>query len=82
MLVFIFLSKNIHLNNMEAKKKVENLIKGYLKRSGTHLHPNKEVGEAVAKGLEKNIEETGKPLCPCRFYPDKKEREETRKKRD
>jgi ferredoxin-thioredoxin reductase catalytic chain len=29
------------------------------------------VTEAVVIGLAANIEEVGRPLCPCNFYPDK-----------
>ena len=28
---------------------------------------------AVVLGLAQNVDEIGRPLCPCRFYPDKKE---------
>ena len=27
--------------------------------------------ELVVEGLARHIEEVGKPLCPCNFYPDK-----------
>ncbi|MGD9727324.1 MAG: ferredoxin-thioredoxin reductase catalytic domain-containing protein [Nitrospiraceae bacterium] len=45
--------------------------KGYAEKSGTAFHPNHAVTEAVVKGLAANVDELGKPLCPCNFYPDK-----------
>ncbi len=46
--------------------------KGYAEKSGTTFHPNHAVTEAVVKGLAANVDELGKPLCPCNFYSDKK----------
>ena len=46
--------------------------KGYAEKSGTVFHPNQAVTDAVVKGLAANVDELGKPLCPCNFYPDKK----------
>jgi ferredoxin-thioredoxin reductase catalytic chain len=45
--------------------------KGYAEKSGTAFHPNHAVTEAVVNGLAANVDELGKPLCPCNFYPDK-----------
>lgn len=45
----------------------------YAEKSGTHFHPGEGVTESVVLGLAANIEEVGRPLCPCRFYPDKVE---------
>ena len=42
------------------------------KKRGTTFHPTPAVTEAVVKGLAANVDELGKPLCPCNFYPDKK----------
>ena len=46
--------------------------KKYAEKSGTSLHPDRSVTETVVMGLAKHIEEVGRPLCPCNFYPDKK----------
>ncbi len=46
--------------------------RGYAEKSGTTFHPNQAVTEAVVKGLAANVDELGKPLCPCNFYQDKK----------
>lgn len=53
--------------------RVEKLVTSFCNKSGTTTHPMKEVTEAVVLGLAQNIDEVGRPLCPCRFYPDKKE---------
>ncbi len=47
-------------------------VKKYWEKSGTFPHPDKEVTEAVVLGLAANIDQVGRPLCPCNFYPDKK----------
>ena len=52
--------------------RVEKLIASYTKKSGTVTHPDKPVTDAVHLGLAENLDELGKPLCPSRFYPDKK----------
>jgi ferredoxin-thioredoxin reductase catalytic chain len=48
-------------------------VENYCKKSGTTTHPDQKVTEAVVLGLARNLDELGRPLCPCRFYPDKKE---------
>jgi ferredoxin-thioredoxin reductase catalytic chain len=53
--------------------KVERLVDKFTEKSGTHTHPDGEVSKAVMLGLGKHLDELGKPLCPCRFYPDKTE---------
>ncbi|MDP6110657.1 MAG: ferredoxin-thioredoxin reductase catalytic domain-containing protein [Planctomycetota bacterium] len=58
--------------------RVEKLIAGYTRKSGTFTHPDKSVTDAVQLGLAENLDELGKPLCPCRFYPDKKAETEHR----
>jgi len=36
-------------------------------------HEDTSITESIVLGLAANLEELGKPLCPCRFYPDKAE---------
>jgi ferredoxin-thioredoxin reductase catalytic chain len=55
----------------KSLKRVEKFIASYCEKSGTTTHPDAEVTEAVAKGLAAHIDALGKPLCPCRCYPDK-----------
>jgi ferredoxin-thioredoxin reductase catalytic chain len=50
---------------------VERLIEGYARKSATTAQPDTALLDAVAFGLARNFDEVGKPLCPCRFYPDK-----------
>lgn len=52
-------------------QRMENLVDKFTTISGTYTHPDPAITEAVVLGLAKNIDELGKPLCPCRFYPDK-----------
>lgn len=53
--------------------RVRKLVDSYCKKSGTTTHPAKAVTESVVLGLAKNLDDLGRPLCPCRFYPDKKD---------
>lgn len=52
--------------------RINKFVKAYCEKSGTTTHPEAEVLEAVVLGLAANLDELGKPLCPCRFYKDKK----------
>jgi ferredoxin-thioredoxin reductase catalytic chain len=44
----------------------------YWEKTGTSPHPDTNVTDAVVTGLALHIDELGRPLCPCNFYPDKK----------
>jgi len=48
-------------------------------KSGTSLHPDRSVTETVVMGLASHLEELGRPLCPCNFYPDPKEEAKLRR---
>jgi len=52
--------------------RMRKFVAKYCEKSGTTLHPEPEVGESVILGLARNQDDLGRPLCPCRFYPDKK----------
>ncbi len=56
-----------------AIQKMRKFVEKYCEKSGTTTHPDPEVTEAVVLGLAHHHETLGKPLCPCRFYPDKAE---------
>jgi ferredoxin-thioredoxin reductase catalytic chain len=45
-------------------------VEHYSRKSGTYLHPQREITEYLVIGLAKHIDEVGRPLCPCNFYPD------------
>jgi len=54
-------------------QRIRKFVEKYCEKSGTTTHPDSDVTEAVVKGLAHHLDTLGKPLCPCRFYPDKKE---------
>ncbi len=56
----------------KSLKRMRTYVQKYWEKTGTSPHPDKEVTEAVVSGLAHNIDEVGRPLCPCNFYPDKK----------
>ena len=51
-------------------ERIEKLVRIYTEKSGTATHPDTAITEAVVEGLARNLENLGRPLCPCRFYPD------------
>ena len=53
--------------------KARKLVEKFTEKSGTTTHPDKEITESVVLGLAANIDQLGRPLCPCRFYPNKAE---------
>lgn len=55
----------------ESIKKMWNYSEKYAEKSGTHLHPDRSITEGVVLGLASNIDNFGRPLCPCNFYPRK-----------
>jgi ferredoxin-thioredoxin reductase catalytic chain len=52
--------------------KMTRYVEKYWEKTGTNAHPEPEVAKAVIMGLAANVEEVGRPLCPCNFYADKK----------
>ena len=60
----------------KSLKKMWNYAEKFAKKSGTHLHPDRSVTEAVVLGLASNVDEFGRPICPCNFYPAKDEKGE------
>jgi ferredoxin-thioredoxin reductase catalytic chain len=57
----------------QSRQRIRKFVEKYCEKSGTTTHPDASVLEAVEVGLAKHLDTLGKPLCPCRFYPDKKE---------
>jgi ferredoxin-thioredoxin reductase catalytic chain len=57
----------------DSLQRIEKLVKTYNGKSGTSVHPEPEVTRSVVDGLAMHLDELGRPLCPCRFYPDKTE---------
>lgn len=54
-------------------KKIELYVTKYREKSGTCGHSDASVTEGIVLGLAQNLDEVGRPLCPCNFYPNKKE---------
>jgi ferredoxin-thioredoxin reductase catalytic chain len=52
-------------------RKMWRFVEAFAEKSGTHLHPQREVTEYLVIGLARHIDEVGRPLCPCNFYEDK-----------
>jgi ferredoxin-thioredoxin reductase catalytic chain len=52
---------------------MRNFVDKYCEKSGTFTHPDEGIAEEVIQGLARYTDELGRPLCPCRFYPDKDE---------
>jgi ferredoxin-thioredoxin reductase catalytic chain len=57
----------------KSLERMRHFVKNFCEKSGTATHPNAEVTDAVVHGLAHHVDTLGKPLCPCRFYPDKQE---------
>ena len=57
----------------KAIQRMRVFVEKYCAKSGTTTHPDKGVLESVILGLADNVDKIGRPLCPCRFYPDKEE---------
>jgi ferredoxin-thioredoxin reductase catalytic chain len=53
--------------------KMWKFVTNFADKSGTYLHPQREITEFLVIGLAKHIDEVGRPLCPCNFYEDKAE---------
>lgn len=56
----------------KSLKKIEQYVQKYREKTGTSPHPDQSIPESVINGLAANVDEVGRPLCPCNFYPDKK----------
>jgi ferredoxin-thioredoxin reductase catalytic subunit len=52
--------------------KMWKFVENFARKSGSYLHPQREITEFLVIGLAKHVDELGKPLCPCNFYEDKR----------
>ena len=57
----------------KAMQRMRRLVENFTEKSGSYTSPVEGVTESVILGLAQNVDEVGRPLCPCRFYPDKTE---------
>lgn len=58
--------------SQESQAKIAKYVEKYREKTGTSAHPDPEITRNVSLGLASNMDEVGRPLCPCVFYPDKK----------
>jgi ferredoxin-thioredoxin reductase catalytic chain len=54
----------------ENVEKMWQFVERFAVKSGSYLHPQREITEYLVIGLAKHIDEVGRPLCPCNFYED------------
>ncbi len=54
----------------ENVEKMWQFVERFTEKSGSYLHPQREITEYLVIGLAKHIDEVGRPLCPCNFYED------------
>lgn len=54
-------------------KKMQKFVESFAEKSGTFLHPEQYMTDLLVIGLARNIDEVGRPLCPCNHYDDKAE---------
>ncbi len=54
-------------------EKMRKFVEKFAQKSGSYLHPQREITDFLVIGLAKHIDEVGRPLCPCNFYEDKAE---------
>ena len=57
----------------QSVKKMRSFVEKFCEKSGTVTHPVEGISEEVIQGLARYVDDLGRPLCPCRFYPDKAE---------
>lgn len=55
----------------KSLKRMQIYVEKYMEKTGTTGHPDKGVTEVVINGLAAHVDQLGRPLCPCNFYPDK-----------
>jgi len=59
-----------HRASPENVARMWRFVERYAAKSGSFLHPQRQITEFLVIGLAKHIDEVGRPLCPCNFYPD------------
>src|SRR5262249_19306828 len=57
----------------EEVVRVRHFAEHYTRKTARASPPEPGVTGAVLQGLARHGAELGRPLCPCRFYPDKRE---------
>ncbi len=57
----------------KSLNKMWKFVNNYVEKSGSFLHPEKDITEFLVIGLAKHVDDLGRPLCPCNYYEDKAE---------
>jgi ferredoxin-thioredoxin reductase catalytic chain len=55
----------------KSMAKMWKFVEAFANKSGSYLHPQREITEFLVIGLAKHVDELKRPLCPCNFYVDK-----------
>ena len=55
----------------KSMAKMWKYVEAFASKSGSYLHPQREITEFLVIGLAKHVDDLGRPLCPCNFYEDK-----------
>ena len=55
----------------KSLQKMWKFVEKFAEKSGSYLHPQREITEFLVIGLAKHVDDLGRPLCPCNFYEDK-----------
>ena len=40
-------------------------VNNFVEKSGSYLHPERDITEFLVIGLAKHVDDLGRPLCPC-----------------
>lgn len=59
--------------SQKSLDKMQKFVDKFRTKSGTYGHPEPQMTELLVEGLARNVEEVGRPLCPCQFFPEGKE---------
>lgn len=57
--------------SVKSMTKMWKYVEAFANKSGSYLHPQREITEFLVIGLAKHVDDLGRPLCPCNFYEDK-----------
>ncbi len=57
----------------KSLKRMWKFVNNFVEKSGSYLHPERDITEFLVIGLAKHVDELGRPLCPCNYYEDKAE---------
>ena len=57
----------------KSLKRMWKCVNNFVEKSGSYLHPERDITEFLVIGLAKHVDELGRPLCPCNYYEDKAE---------